>query len=556
MYRLMLVDDEEDVREGVTQEIDWLSHGFEVVGKAENGKEAMELIERLVPDVVVTDIKMPFMDGLELSAWMKDKYPTVKIIILSGFDEFEYAQKAVKLQVDEYVLKPFSTQELVQVLLKVKARIEEEVAQKENVEVLKEHYRKSLPLLREMFLSSLVSRKLPLREIEEKSAHYGISLKGGGYVASVLSIDRNAASEGTDKPPGPSGDSAVLSLKDSADKELKLFAVFNIAEEIAGKHQLGRVFILNDYVVLLTVSRHSERESVIGETLHVLEEIRQSVEKYLKFTVTAGVGTFSGDAAYISYSYKDAVLALDYKLIQGNNRVICIDDVETRFVEKVRFDELKEHALIRSIKVGTVEEVRRIVEELFAGFADTHASFKDYQLYMLEILTAIMKAAKDANVNLDELLGANKLLYAEIFSFNNVEEARQWVSGICLKIMNHIASDRQHTYKSLVEEAIDYVKHHYHDSDISINKVCGHLHISAGYFSNIFKKEVKTTFVSYLLQIRMEAAKELLRTSDLKAFEIAEKVGYAEPNYFSFSFRKHVGVSPKEYRNTSSGANS
>lgn len=549
MYKLMLVDDEEDVREGVTQEIDWQAHGFEIVGKAENGKEAIELIERLTPDVVVTDIKMPFMDGLELSEWVKEKFPTVKIIILSGFDEFEYAQKAVKLQVDEYVLKPFSVQELVEVLLKVKARIDEEIAQKENIEVLKEHYRKSLPLLRETFLASLVSRKLPRSEIEEKSAHYGVSLKGGGYVASVLSIDRNAEGDAEQ-----ARDTASNSLKYSADKELKLFAVFNIAEEIANKHQLGRVFIHNDYVVLLTVSGDGEREAVIGATLHVLEEIRQSVEKYLKFTVTIGVGTVTSDVTNISYSYKDAVLALDYKLIHGNNRVICIDDVETRFVEKVRFDELKEHALIRSIKVGTVNEVKSIVDELFAGIADSNVSFKDYQLYMLEILTAIMKAAKDANVDLDELLGANNLLYAEIFKFNNVQEAKQWVEGICLKIMSHIANDRQHTYKHLVEQAVEYVKRHYSDSDISIQKVCSHLHISAGYFSNIFKKEMKMTFGGYLMHIRMEAAKELLRTTDLKAFEIAEKVGYAEPNYFSFSFRKHVGVSPKEYRNTASGA--
>lgn len=287
----------------------------------------------------------------------------------------------------------------------------------------------------------------------------------------------------------------------------------------------------------------------------MLEEIRLSVNKYLKFTVTAGVGTVSPDVTSISYSYKDAVQALDYKLVHGNNRVICIDDVEKRFVEKVRFDELKEQALIRSIKVGTVDEVQKIVDELFAGISEGYASFKDYQLYMLEILTSIMKAAKDANVDLDELLGANSLLYAEIFNFNNVHEAKQWVSGICLKIMNHIASDRQHTYKTLVEQAIEYVKEHYPNSDISVNKVCGHLHISAGYFSNIFKKERKMTFVNYLLHIRMEAAKELLRTTDLKAFEIAEKVGYAEPNYFSFSFRKYVGMSPKEYRNTASGAN-
>lgn len=188
MYKLILAEDEEDVREGIIAQIDWEKYGFELVEQAENGREAAEVVDRLLPDVVVTDIQMPFMNGLQLAEWIRSRHPNTKIIILTGFDEFEYAQKAIKLQIDEYILKPFSSQELIDVLLKVRAVIEAEIAEKENVYVLSEHYRKSLPVLREQFLSSLVSRRLPLKEISDKSSEYSIDLNGRQFQVSLLAL--------------------------------------------------------------------------------------------------------------------------------------------------------------------------------------------------------------------------------------------------------------------------------------------------------------------------------------------------------------------------------
>ncbi|MDF2961365.1 MAG: transcriptional regulator [Paenibacillus sp.] len=554
MYKLILAEDEEDVRESVIKEIDWAQYGFEVVDKAENGKEALDMIEKWVPDVVVTDIQMPFMDGMQLSEWVREKYPTTKIIILTGYDEFEYAQKAVKLHIDEYVLKPFSAQELIHALIKIKLLIDEEMARKENIQTLQEHYRQSLPVLREVFLASLINRRLRKPEIEEKALNYNVNLQGSGFLVSVLSIDnpdwQNEQTEIEGHTPAQA-QAASQSLKYSKDNELKWFAVLNISEEIFNRVNLGLVFLHHDHIVLLTVDGESERETVMKRTLSVLEEIRHNIEKYLKFTVTIGVGTVTKDITSVSYSYKDAIFALDYRLILGNNRVICIDDVETRFVEKLRFDELKEHSLIRCIKVGTLQELKEIVDDLFHGIADTQVSIKDYQIYLLEILTAVLKAAKDADIDLDTTLGTDFNPFAEIHRFTNLHEAKHWITGLCTKLMSNIVRDRQSAYKTLVDKAKEFTREHFQESDISINKVCQHLHISTGYFSGIFKKETKMTFVGYLMQIRMEAAKELLRTTDLRTLDIAEKVGYSEPNYFSFSFRKHVGMSPKEYRSSS-----
>ncbi|OAB44360.1 response regulator [Paenibacillus glacialis] len=555
MYSLILVDDEEDVREGLLDEINWEEYGFQVVEKAENGREATELIERYVPDVVVTDIHMPFMNGLQLAEWIRNDYPNTKIIILTGYDEFEYAQKAIKLHIDEYILKPFSSKELVDILLKVKQQLDEETADKDNLQSLIQHYRKSLPVLKGIFLSSLVSRRIPISEIIEKSLSYELNMTANSYMTSIVRVDYTHS----DLQEADSSKISTLpeSMKDTKDRHLQLFAVLNITTEICEKYNDFEVFLHNDDVVLLFMDQDKDSEKTSRRMLKILEEVRQNVEKYLKLTVTIGAGTMTNSVEGVHHSYNEALQALDYRLLLGNNRVIWIYDVETSHDpmvhEPLHYDELKQQMLIRSIKVETASEVANTVASLFTDVEMTQLTVKDCHVYVLEILTSIMKVAKEFRLELDEIFGSNEYPFAEITKFNNLNEVKLWITGICIKLMNHISKGRQSSYNQLVDNAKSYISIHYHESDISINKVCKHLHISSGYFSGIFKKEVKMTFVNYVMHLRMESAKNLLRSSDMKLFEIAEKVGFIDPNYFSFCFRKKFGFSPKEYRNNNVG---
>lgn len=539
MYKLLLVDDEEEVRRGILKKIDWESYGFVIAGEAENGREALEIAERVIPDVVVTDIKMPFMDGLKLSELLRSKLPTTKIVILTGFDEFEYAQKAIKLNIIEYILKPVSSAELTDVLVKVKVKLDEEIARKEDMQTLREHYRKSLPVLREKFLSSLVTSRMKRDEIREKSNLFNINLSGNGFAVSVFSIDTGHT--GTN----PAGSAFCL----PEDWELLKFAVFNIAEEFVEKYKLGTIFIHNDYIVLILNTTGDESNILTDFTFVALDGIRQSIEKYLRCTVTIGVGTACRDITGISSSFENAVNALDYRVVLGNNRIICIEDVEPGRMQRLQFDDVKERSLYSCIKVGNSEEIKEAIEGFFKEIMDVKASIKDYQIYLLQLLTTVLKAAKDLNVDVDRIFGPNYNLFVELYKFKTVQEAMNWVIGICTRIMGHIRKERQNTCKVLADKAKEFIQSHYHESDLTIEKVCKHLYISSTYFSIVFKKETKLTFLNYLTQVRMEAAKELLRTTNLKAFEIAEKVGYSEPHYFSYSFKKNFSISPSEYRN-------
>lgn len=544
MYKLLLVDDEEEVRKGIIQKIEWDKYGFEIVGECENGAEALEVAEKTLPDVVITDIKMPFMDGIKLSENLKEKLPNTKIVILTGFDEFEYAKKAIGLNVIEYLLKPISAQELIEVLKKIKKHLDDEIEEKENIYVLKEHYRKSLPVLKEKFLTSLITTKLEKEEVEEKLKNYNINLNGNGFIVSLINIDFKSVNS---KPNKIKDENLVFNI--SEEKELWKFAVLNITEEIINNNNSGLAFTHGDSIVCLFFLNEEDTESKMNQILNVLENIRMSIQRYLNFTVTIGVGTLCEDVSDLIHSYQNAVASIDYSIILGNNRIICIEDIESHSDTKIIFDDLKEHALSISIKLGKVEEITRTIDKLFEGILDSKASINDYQIYFLEIITTILKVAKSSNVDLSNIFGPKYNMFVEINRFNHIEQIKNWIIDVSTKTMKYINKGRQDSCTILVNKAKQFVNENYSNSDISINKVCKYLHISPAYFSSIFKKEVKMTFVNYLTQIRMDTAKELLKKTDLKFFEIAEKVGYSESNYFSYSFKKNFGISPTEYRN-------
>jgi two-component system response regulator YesN len=567
LYKVLLVDDEADVREGLLQEVDWEACGFTIAGTAENGQEAKELAERVMPDVVITDISMPFMDGLQLSEWIRTHIPLAKIVILTGYDEFDYARQAVRLSVDEYLLKPFSADAFRELLGKIRARIGAEVAEREDMLRLREHYRTSLPVLGETFLASLLTRKLSRAVIDEKVRSYGLGLEGSRYAVAVLALHSQERAE---------DEAGRASLRASGDRDLMLQAMLNIAKEIWDAAELGAVLIHQDNIALIAIDRINEsavsKTEGDGTAGHVamskpgevrradlahgwqervqetLGNVLRSIEYYLKLDATVGFGSVTDGLAGLKDSFGDALLALDYRLVLGPGKVIPIGDVERRSGEKLRFDELKEGALVRSLKLGTPDELADAVVAVFADLADSQHSFGDMQVYLLELATAVLRTAKDADAPLEELFGPGFQLHAELFKFAGVPELQAWFHDICLKLMRHIASKRQVGYKDIVEKAIVLTKEHYADSDWSIQRLCSELHVSAGYFSGVFKKEVKLTYGQYMMSTRMEAAMELLRTTELKAFEIAEKVGFADPNYFSFCFKKSAGISPKEYR--------
>lgn len=543
MYRVLLVDDEEDVREGLVLEIDWEALGLRIVGLAENGREALELAERVEPDIVITDISMPFMNGLELAHELRRHNPLIKLVILTGYDEFDYARQAVSLSVDEYLLKPFSAGHLTELLTRLRSQMAADVAERENLRKLKEYYHNSLPLLQSNFLASLLYRQRSEDYVHDKARQLDLDLTGFRYSISVLTLHKNE----TDRRSGQTGeeadDTAIVLWKDA---ELKQFAALNIASEVWNEFGAGYVFWHQDMIVLLFIDRDGLNEREL-ERQEALDRVLRSMNHYLRLAVTIGAGSLVDSLGLLTHSYTDAMLALDYRLVPGTDRLIYIDEVERRAGGQLRFDELKQQMLTRCLKAGTEDELEEALDTIFAEVTRQHGSH-DIQLYLIEVVTTVWKATLSSGEELEELFGAGFQVYAELLKLAGLEEAKRRLRDICQLVQRRIASGRQHAYRDMIDQALQYTKAHYRDPELSIQKVCSHLHISQGYFCSIFKKEVQLTFLQYLMQLRMEEAKRLLRSTGLKSFEIAAEVGFAEPNYFSFCFKKQVGVSPKEYR--------
>lgn len=189
LYRILLVDDEEEIRQGIIYKFDWKANGFEIAGDAENGQDAIEKAEKLKPDVIITDIKMPFMDGLTLCQRIYENMPEVKLVIFSGFDDFDYAKEAIKSNVIEYILKPVNPDELISVLHKIKEILDKEINERYNIEILREYYIKSLPVLREQFLVSLIEGGISKKRIEEQMIQYDIDLLSKLWTISIVRID-------------------------------------------------------------------------------------------------------------------------------------------------------------------------------------------------------------------------------------------------------------------------------------------------------------------------------------------------------------------------------
>jgi two-component system response regulator YesN len=529
MYKLMIVDDEEEVRKGIVKKIDWNRFHFDIAGEAENGREALDIMEEHIPDVVITDISMPFMDGLELAKSVKENYPTVKTVILTGFDDFKFAQQAIKYGVSDYILKPVLPKDINEILKKLKNEIDGEIAEREDRIKLQRHYAESLPILRDNFLTHIVTGRPSGEEIARKAESYGLRLMGEYFITAVIGIDAN----------DPLADE---------DTELLRFAIRGAVKEILDKYEMGEAFFYADNLAVIAGFEKGEPVLIRNRMFTVLEEIRQTVEKYYRATVTAGVGTVSNTLANIRQSYLSACNALEYRLVLGGNRIIFVDDLEPEATGAVAFDEEKERMLVSAIKFGGEKEVSDAVKALFSDIGAVR-SIKEYRIYFMEINAAILKLAR---VFLPDV-PFESAMEKKIDDFGNMEEAMAWLTSHCMKLRLQIARKMTNTAQQLLEKAKDFIGRNYGDNELGIQKLADHLHISACYLSLIFKKEAGQTFLKYLIGVRLDAAKELLANPEVKIAEIAEKCGYPDVNYFSYFFKKNFGLSPREYRNTIGG---
>ncbi len=537
LYRIILVDDEEEVRKAIIRKMDWEGLGFQLVGDAENGQDALEKLEQLEPDVVMTDIRMPYMDGLALSKNIRKKYPSMKILIFSGFDDFEYAQQAIKLNVTEYILKPVNVEELTDILKRVHRNLDEEIEQRRNVNLLRESYRSSLPILRELFLNDLVRGNLQTDFLEKKLKEYEIDiLHGKKWLTAVIDVEKDIQAD------------RILRLHE--EQELIPISVRQLVEDHLKDYCRFTVFNSGSGItVLAAIDGYNTQTGLIA----LLGEICKEIRRVLEVTATIGVGYHVTELVQVGKSYQAALDALGYKAIVGAGSTIYISDMEPVSSGKLQFEAKDETELESAVKFGGREKIGQVVGEIVSRMEDARVHTRQYQAYMLSVINCLNRIMQQYDLNLGQMFESEERYREMILGTQKREDFAAWVIGVASRMHEALNRERDNTMKQVILDAKQYIHEHYKNPDLSVEMICRQLHMSPAYFSTMFKKETGQTYINYLTEVRLNKAVELLNSTDDKTYVIAQKVGYQEQNYFSYVFKKKYGVSPTKFRGQQPG---
>lgn len=528
MYKILIVDDEELVRRSILKIVDWKALGFSEVFEAENGTEALQIALEQKPHLVLTDIRMPFMDGLQLTSELKEKLPSSHVVILSGHDEFRYAQEAIGLQVLDYILKPLGAATLTKKLQEIRKKLDNELQEKEYLSKIRLQLHQSLPLLKESILNTLVCTPGNKPGMESRLQSLEIPLYGGPYAVSVIEPDLSGI------PP--------------SDAEVYSYAAKNIALETLGHHHpvftdnLGRVTLVFRLSALPTEDRAHQQ---LLEILHVL---LKSVNIHLKIPTTIGVGTTVSHLSDLHSSYMEALNALDCKYTLGKDRIYDIRDLDYMEAEfYYPFDACNE--LITAVKTNKLSGIKQALTDICGILkSGKNLTVTNIKLVFVEMITALLKLLSETRQMSAEAWTMGLGLYSQIEKLDTVDKMAEALLQLSIQTSRELAELRTSSSQQIVMKAMDYVRDNYQQEDLSLQTTASHTSVSAGYLSALFKKETGVNFSDYLTRIRMEKAMELLRTTDLKTYEVAYRTGFSNPHYFSISFKKYTRMSPSEFR--------
>ncbi len=519
MYKLIFVDDEDIVREGITSRIPWGRNGFDLAGVFDNGQAALDYIRNNDIDVVLSDISMPQMDGLALSREIAETHPRIQVLLLTGFDEFEYAQEAVRHRVKEFILKPITAEELKAVLDRTRAELDRLRNAEREQDRLRELLNRSLPLLRERFFYSLASGRLDKEEISRRRGFFSWNDLEASYLVIIISL------------PEEWEELTRLAL---VEKSKKLIsdddAVFSNRNE--------------DLVILL---QGSDGESLVKQARTIAERLFSSALSMGDSPVTIGIGESVDGLEEVNRSYLGAGNAVDYTRVLGITRIQSIDDVrqKTRVSQEAFISRARR--LVKALREGFRHSAQDALTEIFRLFEESYLTSSDVVSYLARLQFHLSDFVDEMGISIQDDFEELSLT-AEPRRFTRLDDAKRYFSKQITKIEEHVRRRRNDAAHSRIDKARYIISERFTNKSFSLQDICSEIYLSTSQFSALFKEGTGQTFVEYLTEVRIDEAKRLLKTTDLRSYEIADKVGYQDPRYFSSIFKKITGFTTTEYR--------
>lgn len=525
LYSVLMVDDEDEVIRIIRRKMNWEEMGFYVCGQAKNGMEALEMVDELQPDIVMTDIKMPYMDGLELAKRLKEKYSDLRIIIFSGFDEFDYVKKAIGLEVEEYLLKPIDAEEIRKVFGKVRNSLNKERNLRNNIEHLEKHYAKSLPLLRESFFASLMEENYSNQSLKEYLDEYEIKLDHALYAITVIHVSGHSVEEGI------------------STKLLRL-SVRQFMDDSFLNHENNYIFNYRENILVLAQFDKTEE---LAKYTDLCDRFCKSVKRNCNALVSIGIGKCVDSIQDLSVSYKGAREALSYRTLYGAGNAINIMEIDPHANRMDLQDIYDLHELFKMIKMGDENRVQQAIDSYIQSLLKANLNIQEFQLVLMELVTNWYRFLRNNEIEVEKVIRNSDNVYLTLEQMESMDQIKEWLLDISMQSYQMVQEQRMNKTTSFVRKAEQYVQDHYGEPELNIDMICSELGLSSAYFSTVFKRETGKTFINYLTEVRMKEAERLLVEKNEKKYIIAQKVGYSDPGYFSYVFKKYFGVSPMKY---------
>lgn len=533
MYKILLVDDEILVRDAIRENIDWGKLDCELIGDCENGKQAVEFVKIHEVDIVLTDILMPYMDGMELSHFLHDNYPDVLIVIFSGFGEFEYAKKAIQYNVSEYMLKPVTAMELTKVIENMKEKLDSRKKEQRKMESLtqvSQDYHKNANVIRSKALDCLVKCTREVQVSLDELERMGITFQAASYRVAVFDIDTYS-------------EMYQMDMDKQQESALMAFVLFNVGDEIVVQEKAGVVYQEGNNRVCIIFAGNRTKE--FSENIHrICHEIQKKVKEVIGLETSIGIGSWVRSPYELIYSYRLAAKAIDYRYLLGGNLLF---DMEEKKTDNSIFLINDLETLTEAIKSGD----RRLMEETLGQIETEIKSAlveKSYAcIYLQQVIRAIGNTCQSLSEEPEKIIAQREALLKAVTEQRMFSQAAALVEKYAQEVFDELQELNSSSGQRQGMLAMDYIQKNYMDPGLSLNSICSYLNISTSYFSTIFKEMTGETFIEVLTRVRMEKAKELLENTTMKNYEIAEKVGFSDPHYFGISFKKITGKTPTEY---------
>ena len=535
LLKLLVVDDKPAEREGIINITDWNSIGITIAGEAENGLDGIEKAKMLKPDIIITDIVMPHVDGFKMVEEIKKTIPDIKVIFISCFDNFNFAKSAINVNAMGYVLKPIIAGELLSTVSKVTGIHIKEIERKKEEEDLIRHLRENLPVIRDQFIKDILFGLLKNEEeIWDKNDFLEAGLSSSSY--HVLAAECDSLENGSEKLSEEKKQLKHLEIKEWIDKICKTYHS-NIGYYITSVDR-SRLAIL--------IIQYGDKPFDIGS---FAENLKKELTDQFKLEFTIGISGTVNCITAVHSCYQEACDALKFKFYLGKNQIIDYSEIyQDRNTKKHHLinSESVQNELKYLIMTGEQDEIDQFTEKLFENeTVDINIHYIQYTC--ISIVSYLQISLSELNESLRSIFHDEFGIFEEILKLDTLIDIKHWLKDFIWSVSSFLSSKNSSKYKKVIDIIKDYLHNHYTE-DLSVSEIAEKVYLSPCYTNYIFRKETGKTLIEYLTKIRIEEAKKLLQNSLLKVYEIAEKVGYKSNSYFCSVFKEHCGMTPLEYR--------